>query len=278
MRARSRRRQSSRVARGSAFPTVILVAALSSGCTSVEDVAGEGGSFVESSLDDDALAVWIEHCDELYTEPRTVEKVTASFKFALGSLTSRDGHAAAWRVLRASAWLARNHPERERRLEHGRRGIAVGLEALGRGTSESARTHYQLALTMGAFCEVKGTCDTAFVRRMRNHAKTAQADDPGVDHCGPGRFLGKLIVETLDYPGYSLGTLEEALELLSTAVHGCPDFAENGLFLAEALIEDGDDEEAGRALRCVIASRAPADHTVEHATWVKRARELLEEL
>jgi hypothetical protein len=275
MRAEPRRRKSSWVAGGIALAAM---SALSLGCTSVEDVAGKGSSFVESQLDDEAHALQLERSDALFAEPRTIEKVTASMEFAVRSMTSRDNYAATWRVLRACAWLGQNHPDRERRLAYGQRGISIGLEALESENVASAPTHYYLAVTMGAFCEVKGTCDAAFVREMRDQAQMAFDADPRIDHCGPGRFLGKLIVETLDYPGYSIGSLEEALRLLRAVRDECPDFVENELFLAEALIEDADDEEAERRLQSVIASKAPADHTVEHAAWVERAKELLDDL
>jgi len=131
---------------------------------------------------------------------------------------------------------------------------------------------------MGGYCQEKGTCAPDFVRAMRDHARAADAAEAAFDHCGPGRFLGQLILGTLDYPGYSIGDLDDSIEALRRAHASCPDFPENGLGLAEALIEDGDDDEAAALLRRVLASTPPADHTAEHARWVERARELLDEL
>ena len=270
-------------AAGAAGAALALVAAL--GCTSVDAViesAGDDAVLVEADLDPAELAARIDEIDALWREPRSVERVTASLDLAVRSVSSRNHHAAAWRAVRACAWLGRHHDEREARLEASARGIALGKAAVELSRAKRVRPHaardaepnYFLALAMGAYCEEKGTCDTSFVRAMHDRASAARMAEPGLDHCGPARFLGKLIVETADYPGYALGDLEDGVALLREALAACPDFPENALFLAEALIELGDDDEARALIERVLASRAPSDHSAEHGEWIARAREL----
>jgi tetratricopeptide (TPR) repeat protein len=252
---------------------------LGSGCTTVADVVGgREYSFVECDLDDAALARRIDEIDGLYREPRTVEKVAASLALSEVSISRRNEHAALWRAVRACAWLAQRHPDRDAGLEFGRKGIVIGIRAVAlKGLARQPEPHYYLALAMGNFCEEEGTCDPEFVEKMRDHAEQALAADEGFDHCGPHRFLGKLIVEAADTPGYAVGSWEEGLEHLQAAVAKCPEFPENWLFLGETLAEDDQVDAARSALERVIASQPPPDHGAEHAEWVAKAKELLED-
>jgi hypothetical protein len=86
------------------------------------------------------------------------------------------------------------------------------------------------------------------------------------------------MVDTSDYPLWAVGTYEQGLEHLRKATEGCPDFGENHLTYAKALLEDGREQEARKALQKVIACPTPPDYSAEHKAWLEEATELLTDL
>lgn len=258
-----------------------LLALLVAGCVSVEEVIEEKYPLDELAqpLSAGALDKRMSLIDEQFGEPRTPASVAHSLETAEGSISPNNDYDALWRGIRACAWLTQNHPDRAEREKFGEKGIRMGKKAINiEKLTVRPEPWYYLALCMGAYFDVKGTPDVSSVREMRDHAKMAAALDETFDHCGPHRFLGKLITETADTPGYAQAPFQTGLDHLRTAVQLCPDFPENHLFLAEALIEYGKDEEAAQVLDRVLKLGPPPDHLVEHRNWLNRAAELLNEV
>ncbi|MCZ6794122.1 MAG: tetratricopeptide repeat protein [Planctomycetota bacterium] len=212
-----------------------------------------------------------------YREPRTPKKVEASLELAELSISSGNGYASLWRGARACYWLSRNVPDLAQRQRFAHKGAAMGRSAI-KYSSERVEPYYYTALNIASFCEI--TRDKGFVpatsvlRRLLEHAKMAVALDEQFDHAGPQRFLGKFITGTSGYLMYQFGSFDDGLEHLRRAVELSPEFAQNQLFLAEALKDDGDYEGARAAIDRLFRSKIPRDHTVEHERWLREAVQL----
>ena len=222
------------------------------------------------------LAQRMEEIDANYAEPRTPTKVQLSYETSLDSISQVNRYDALWRGTRACAWLALNHPERAGRVEFAEKGIRMGYEA-AKKTSTRVESHYFLALCMGGLADVKGTATSGLVKQLRDRMLLAKAIDPAYDHCGPDRFLGVLTVETAGYPLYNVGTTEDGLKLLRKASEKCPDFGENHLRYAKALIKDDQNDLARVELEKVLRCPKPKDYTAEHEAWLQEATQLLTE-
>jgi hypothetical protein len=258
---------------------------LGAGCGGIDAFHTEMEDIVEPSrlkyevtnLSPAALEDRMREIDETFAEPRTPAKVKLSHETSMQSISGVNGYAALWRGARACAWLAMNGSDRGERKRFAEAGIAMGEEAMKKA-STLVESYYYLALSLGAYADLKGTPTRETVRDMRDNIKWALSLDPKFDHCGPHRFMGLLMVKSAGYPLYAVGTPEEGLKHLETAVKECPDYAENHLVYAEALKEEGQDDLAREELEKVLVSARPKDRSAEHDRWLERANELLQDL
>ena len=74
-------------------------------------------------------------------------------------------------------------------------------------------------------------------------AKAAIEIAPAIDHCGPLRLLGTLLLRAPSWPT-SVGDKDEALDTLKRAAEECPEHPGNHLYYGEALADNGEKEAA----------------------------------
>jgi tetratricopeptide (TPR) repeat protein len=256
----------------------IALAALSlSGCAFFHDPAlEERYRFTESPLGPLDLEARFVDVERYYAEPRDVERVRRSLELAEASISSRDGYQGLWRAARACYWLAAHHPEPEARRSAALRGAQIGAAASRLAASDPA-SHYFHALNLGILSEIEGRG----LRRVSVMAELVQrviALDERFEHAGGHRFFGILCDKTKDNPLVAFGDVDDALRHLRRACELFPDYGGNQLALAEALLGDGEVDEARQRLEKVLASAAPEDEAEAHAAWSARARALLVEL
>jgi hypothetical protein len=244
----------------------------------VDEVVDKPLAYEEAKLGPQALADRMEEIDSSYAEPRTPSKVQYSYETALASISRENGYDALWRGARACAWIGLNDPDRSRRVEYAKKGILMGKEAIRR-TSTKVESHYYYALSLGALADTqRNQVDRNFVRQMRDEVVIAKAIDESYDHCGPLRFLGQMMVETDGYHIWQVGSMEQGQELLKRATELCPDFGENHLAYAKALIKDELPDKARAPLEKVLACPRPKDYSAEHEAWLEEATSLLTDL
>jgi len=234
--------------------------------------------YTRTDLTPQALEERMKEADRNFLEPRTYGKVYLSYEICMDSISERNGYEALWRASRACAWIARNKNEdRSRRLHFAGKGIGIGEEATRR-SSTKPEAHYYYAMCMGAMADLTRDPSKDFLREMRDAMAIALKLNEKVDSCGPHRFLGNLYVETSEYPSWALGTMEEGLAHLKRATEVCPEFGENHLAYATALIEAGDIAQARAELEKVETCPKPKDHSTEHDEWLTSAAVLLADL
>jgi tetratricopeptide (TPR) repeat protein len=153
----------------------------------------------------------------------------------------------------------------------------MGREAMKKDSAR-VETHYYLALCYAHWADVRKKASRDLVREMRDRMAFACALDEKFDFCGPHRFLGNLMIETSQYPVWAVGSFAEGLKHLKDATRLCPDYGENHLEYAKALLEDGEKEEARAELEKVLAAPRPPDRSAEHDAWISEATTLLRDL
>lgn len=178
--------------------------------------------------------------------------------------------ALGWRWARALHWLGR-YGEASQRAEVSGRCLERLRPKLG--TSTSALDLYHLALCAGARAEAAPLEGLAQVKLMLTLGERALAQDPNIEHAGPERLLGALYLYAPAWPT-SVGDLDQALEFLARAAARDPSWPENHLLHAEALLEDGREDEAWAAL---ARAQASLDHRVPVA-WARLFTSRISEL
>lgn len=230
-----------------------------------------------AQLSEASLTKRMQEIDDAYAEPRSPASVNLSLETSLYSISRHNGYAALWRGARACAWLARNAKIRSEKEEHALLGIAWGKEAVKRDSAR-AESYYYLALNEGILLELRDYSLQKFARNMKGNLLMAHELDSGLEHCGPERVLGQLMVKTRKLPLYGIGSYQLGIEKLEAARDRCPDYGDNYIALAEALIEGGDYARARTLLNEMVDLPGPPDHSADHQHWLARASELLADL
>ncbi|MEM7676375.1 MAG: hypothetical protein AAF449_10270 [Myxococcota bacterium] len=159
-------------------------------------------------------------------------------------LAAQPNHGeAAWRAARALYLQTYATSD-----DHGKRTErCLDVSAVATAYSDRAEAHYYKALCMGARANARQIEGLDLVPRMEEAGKAALAADQGIEHAGPHRLLGGIYLFAPAWPA-SIGDLDLALEHLNAAVELAPDWAENHLLLAHALVEDEQYAEGRAAL------------------------------
>ena len=153
--------------------------------------------------------------------------------------------AVAWELGRAifdRAEYAANDAERATLAEQ---GIGVCRQLIAR-ESGLAPAHYYLAMNLGQLARTKSLGALRIVNEIEREFKAARQLDERLDFAGPDRNLGVLYLEA---PAIgSVGSRTKARLHLQRAVELRPDYPDNRLSFAEALLKWGDQTGAKREL------------------------------
>lgn len=119
-----------------------------------------------------------------------------------------------------------------------------GMAALAKlaASADDAEVAYVHALNLGLYLRARGMLAVGRLSELVARLKVAERK-PDLDDGGPLRVLGLLYVKA---PGWPMGPgdLDAALEVLRRAVTDFPEHPQNHLYLAHALIDAGDREQA----------------------------------
>ena len=140
----------------------------------------------------------------------------------------------AWQLGRAAFLWADCATNDHQRAGIANEGIRACRAAVARDP-QSAAAHYYLAQNLGELARTKSLGALKLVREMEKTWLKAQTLDERLDFAGPDRSLGMLY---LDAPGWptSLGSNAKARTHLERAVRLAPDYPDNRLTFAEALL------------------------------------------
>lgn len=179
-----------------------------------------------------------------------------------------DSAEARYLAAKACGWL-RDYGEQTVCYEAARaRTRVVDCVELAQGAvklaPDDAQVQYLLALNIGLELEHSSIGSASLIIRpfVKTLEKVIELDET-VDEGGALRILGALYLKAPPWPT-GPGDLDKALELLERAVEEHPEHPLNHLFMAEALLEDENPEEA-------LSSVATADSLMDPEKYFWRA-------
>jgi tetratricopeptide (TPR) repeat protein len=210
-------------------------------------------------------------------QPRTLERVTRAAQLLEQSArTLRDDYDPQWLAAQALAFLAENGSQLAFREDAAKRGITLARHAREL-KPDHVEGHYWYALNVGLLADVDRAYGLDAVCEMETALKRAIELDERYDFGGPLCVLGLLHLRA-PAPPVSIGSPRKGLRLLQRAVELFPDYPENYLYLAEALRDTGNHDEARKALDKVLQAPPWPDQQFEGAKWKEDAQKLLLEL
>jgi hypothetical protein len=135
---------------------------------------------------------------------------------------------------------------------------------------------YGLGLALGVQAREKTATAHDGLALMAKHLERAAAGDPSLDHAGPERVLGLLLVRAPGWPT-GPGDPEAGLQTAQKAAQRAPDYAPNWLAVAEAADATGDAEARKQAALAAsrLADAAKAAGEPDAADWQKDAQKWL---
>ncbi len=173
---------------------------------------------------------------------------------------------------RAIAWLIEHEPDAARRAALATEAVQVCQWCVRRAPSDGA-CDYRLALALGHQARERPSTAADALPRMVTLLEKAIAADPLLDHAGPDRVLGLVLLRA---PGWPVGPGDEeaGLEHVRRAVELVPDHPLNLLALGEALAENGRAQEAAAAYRRAeqLAEALVAAGDPDASEWLESAR------
>jgi len=199
-----------------------------------------------------ALAEW----DAAYRQNRSVQEFLDLERRMQDALKREPAsEALAWRMGRVYFALGKRMTSDADKELYFSRCMEQCEEAI-RSNAGSAPGYFFKGLCLGMRGQTRGLwASLMMIEPFRETMETALRLDPSVDRGGPHRALGRLYQ---DLPFFLGGDLDEAIGHFREAVRLAPDYAENHLFLARALLEQGRPQEAEHTLRPLFRI-VPAD-------------------
>jgi tetratricopeptide (TPR) repeat protein len=221
-------------------------------------------------LRDEGLALYAE-------QPRTLVRVTnAARLLEQAARTLRDDYDAQWPAAQALAFLVENETRTEFRREAAKHGVVLARRAREL-QPDRVEGHYWYAINVGLLADVDRSYGLDAVGEMEAALKRAIEIDERYDLAGPLRVLGILHLRT-PAPPASIGSPRKGLRLLQRAVELFPDYPENFLYLAEALRDNDQRDEAREALVKVVEASSWPDRQFESNKWKLEAEQLRQSL
>lgn len=242
---------------------------LLAGCPNRTGVAPQTAATIKASeLPSDAPAL-VQYADgELakLTRSSMENALVAVDKLLAKEATSFDG---AWRGARACAFLAEEFTKetaRQARIYFAERGVQYAQTAIS-AQSSRVEGHYWLGINQGLLATSKHGIRLA--PRVREAAEAAIKLDERYDFAGPLRLLGTFFAQAP--PELSKGDVEQGVRILHRAVELAPEYPQNLLHLADALVKDDKFDEAVKYYDQVIAAPSDPRWAPRLAAWKRVA-------
>lgn len=235
---------------------------------------GTNGGIDSLALPDDPLAA-LRLADD-WSQPGSSKEKKLDALLALEHARSLGADAYVTEVLRARTLfrLVEEHETDARRSDWLDDGVAAAHRAVALN-ADRVEGHYYLATLVGRQAERATVGALDMIPAILAAAERSVELDRSYDHCGPLLALGMLYVAAPPWP-QSIGDPETGIDYLREAVE-CSDYPVNRIILAEALLDQGEFEEARELLRWVLSRPPEGDWGVAGNRWRPVARELLDQ-
>lgn len=161
-----------------------------------------------------------------------------------------------------------------------REAMATDAVRLGqrceRAAPDSAQCDYGLGLALGVQARERPATAHDGLALMIRHLQRAATLEPGLDHAGPERVLGLVLVRAPAWPT-GPGDAEKGLEVTRKAAAREPEYPANWLAVAEAADATGHSSERKEAARTAaeLADKAAQAGVPDATAWQRAAKEML---
>ncbi len=221
-------------------------------------------------------AALVQQADQLYAQRADLAKAKqAADLYEQALAADPKNEEAAWKAARVIYWIGRNTKGDEAKVKVFERGIADAEKAVAINP-KSLGGHFWLGVSYGLYGSAKGvTKSLSLINPIKEEMAAVIEQDPKYEAGGPYRVLGRLYFKV---PGIFGGSNSDAIENLKTAIKYGPTRWLNQLYLAEAYIDEGEDDKAKALLAKVIKGPAPQGLEPEYAMWKANAEKLMKEV
>jgi len=174
---------------------------------------------------------------------------------------------------RSTAWLIEHEPDADRRRELAVEAVQIS-QWCGRFHPEVVECDYRLALAVGQQARERSSTAVDGLDVMVKLLEGVIADDPKLDFAGGHRVLALVLLRAPGWPT-GPGDPEMGLDHARMAVGVAPDHPPNQLVLGEALIENGQRDEAIEILELAVELAGKETGDPDAVEWLTAAREVL---
>jgi tetratricopeptide (TPR) repeat protein len=215
-----------------------LILLLCASCTTGTN--GSQYAFLDSNQDivdsQQSTAATLKVIDRFSDRCQSREKKAEILRLSYHLYSTGQGGEMSAMALAKSAFLAADiESSQEKRLAMATIGSEAAISA--GALEDSPEASYYYALNLGLILQIKGLAALSKLDDLKRALEHCQKDTT-LDFGGPQRVLGMLYLKAPAWPR-GFGDLDYALELLGEAVRSHPDFPQNHLFFAEALLSEG---------------------------------------
>lgn len=174
---------------------------------------------------------------------------------------------------RSTAWLIEHEGDGDRRRELAVEAVQIS-QWCGRLHQEVVECDYRLALAVGQQARERSATAVDGLDVMVELLNGVIVDDPKLDFAGGHRVLALVLLRAPGWPT-GPGDPEAGLDHARMAVEIAPGHPPNQLVLGEALIENGQLDEAAEVLELTIELAGEEAGDPDAAEWLTEAREAL---
>jgi len=230
------------------------------------------------TADPDTARAFLAEGDRAW-EQRATPGSAGRARTAYWRAAAADGslYDAYWKAALACERIGLEATDKAARVDAFERG--AGIAALGIALDpDRAEAHYHYANNLGLLARERQSIGLDSLEKIVPHLQRAAELDPDLDDAGPMRTLALVYLRAPGWPT-SVGDEEAGLEAARQAVARAPEHAGNELALAEALLANGERDEARQALERGIALALRDDAPAfDRDAWMEQARDLREKL
>ena len=188
--------------------------------------------------------------------------------------------AAVWNMARNASLKAEASSDKQAKAKAAKEGIAIAEECIMK-FPEKAACYYYHAINTGLYYEAHVTGYQNGLKVMIYDCEKVIKLDDRFDHGGAYRMLGKIytdVPETTLIKNGVMRDLDKAITYLQKAVQIGPDYPENNIYLAHALMESGLKKEASAYIANSRAALPQWKNHPDYAMWQKMNKELINKL
>ena len=217
----------------------------------------------------------IAQADQLYLQRSDLSSVSEATSL-LADVVSEDAenYEAIWRLTKYYYFLGTHAVSKDTARDALEQGIERGEHAVAL-VPDRPEGHFWLAASYAAYGQRRNIFKRwGLVKPIRKALETAIGLDPDYENGSAYAVLGKLDVEV---PGFFGGNRKRGITSLEKTLGIGPDNSLAKLFLAEAYLKEGQDDEARRLFEEILTMAPDEGYEFEFRENQEEARRLLSE-